>query len=84
MTLNRSTRKELIMVKNVGGIDRILRIVLGLSLAMLAATGVLGPWAWLGLVVMATGVFSFCGLYRLLGIRTCPVHTEAPADTTTK
>lgn len=84
MTLNRSTRKELIMVKNVGGIDRILRIVLGLSLAMLAATGVLGPWAWLGLVVMATGVFSFCGLYGLLGIRTCPVQTSAPADTTPK
>ena len=72
------------MVKNVGGIDRILRIVLGLSLALLAATGVLGPWAWLGLLVMATGVFGFCGLYRLLGMRTCPVPTNAPAHTNTK
>ena len=72
------------MVKNVGGIDRILRIVLGLSLAMLAATGVLGPWAWLGLLVMATGVFSFCGLYLLLGMRTCSLQTSAPADTNSK
>ena len=72
------------MVKNVGGIDRILRIVLGLSLAMLAATGVLGPWAWLGLLVMATGAFGFCGLYQLLGMRTCPLQTSAPADTNSK
>ena len=72
------------MVKNAGGIDRMVRIVLGLSLAILAATGVLGPWAWLGLLVMATGVFSFCGLYLLLGIRTCPLQADAPANSTPK
>lgn len=61
------------MKKNVGGIDRVLRIVAGLVLVVLAATNVIGPWGWLGLIVLATGVFSFCGAYTLLGINTCPI-----------
>ena len=62
------------MKKNVGGIDRILRIVAGLALVALAATGQVGTWGWLGLVVLATGVFSFCGAYTLLGVNTCKVR----------
>lgn len=63
------------MKKNVGGMDRMLRIVVGLVLTVLAATGVVGPWGWLGLIVLATGVFSFCGAYALLGLNTCPTQT---------
>ena len=60
------------MKANVGGIDRWIRIVLGLALIAWAATG--GPaWAWIGAVPLATGVFNFCLLYRLLGINTCPM-----------
>jgi hypothetical protein len=62
------------MRKNVGGMDRILRILAGLILIGLAATGKIGAWGWLGLIVLATGIFSFCGAYRLLGISTCPVQ----------
>jgi len=41
-----------------------------LALIAWAATG--GPaWAWIGAVPLATGVFNFCLLYRLLGINTC-------------
>jgi len=65
------------MTKNVGGIDRILRIVAGLALSGLAAMGLIGPWGWLGLVVLATGVFSFCMPYQLLGFSTCAVKTES-------
>ena len=65
------------MTKNVGGIDRILRIVAGLTLIVLAAMGTVGPWGWLGVVVLATGVFSFCGLYTVLGINTCPIDKSA-------
>jgi ABC-type branched-subunit amino acid transport system permease subunit len=61
------------MTANVGGIDRILRIVAGLALIALAATGVVGAWGYLGVIVLATGVFRFCGAYTLLGINTCPL-----------
>lgn len=59
------------MKANVGGIDKWLRILVGVALIAWAATG--GPvWAWLGVVILATGVFNFCLLYRVLGINTCP------------
>ena len=61
------------MKSNVGGIDRILRIVLGLVLIGLAATGTLGVWAWIGVVPLATAAFGFCPLYTMLGFSTCPV-----------
>ena len=61
------------MTANVGGIDRILRIVAGLALIALAATGVVGAWGYLGVIVLATGVFRFCGAYTLFGINTCPM-----------
>ncbi len=63
------------MTANVGGIDRVLRIVAGLALIALAATGVVGVWGYLGVIVLATGVFSFCGAYTLLGINTCPMKS---------
>ncbi len=59
------------MKANVGGIDKILRIVIGLALILWAVMG--GPvWAWIGVLPLATGLFSFCGLYAILGINTCP------------
>ena len=68
------------MKKNVGGIDRVLRIVVGLVLMALAAAGQIGAWGWLGIVVLATGVFSFCGAYTLIGVNTCPMKEEASPD----
>ena len=57
---------------NVGGIDRVLRIIAGLALL---AAGYLVPavgwWGLVGLVPLATGLFRFCPAYTLLGIRTC-------------
>lgn len=54
---------------NVGGIDRVLRILVGLGLAGWAATG--GPvWAWIGVVPLATGLVGFCPVYPLLGVST--------------
>jgi hypothetical protein len=68
------------MKKNVGGIDRILRIVVGIILSGLAAIGSIGPWGWLGLIVLGTGVFSFCMPYQLFGFSTCAVNSEPPVD----
>ena len=58
------------MQANVGGIDKWLRILVGLALIAWAVLG--GPvWAWIGVVPLATGLFNFCLLYRLFGINTC-------------
>lgn len=59
------------MTRNIGGIDRGLRIVGGLVLIGLAATGTTGAWAWLGVVPLATGLIGWCPPYSLLGISTC-------------
>lgn len=61
------------MKLNVGGIDRILRIVVGLVLIGLAATGTVGAWGWIGVVPLLTGSVGFCPLYPLLGMNTCPM-----------
>ena len=58
--------------RNVGGADRIVRIVLGL--AIMAVGAYYGSaWGALGIVVLATGIFRFCGLYPLIGVSTCRV-----------
>jgi hypothetical protein len=69
------------MKRNVGGLDRVLRIVIGLGLMALAATGQVGAWGWLGAIVLATGVLSFCGAYALIGANTCPVKSEVSPET---
>jgi len=59
------------MTQNIGNIERIIRIVGGLVLIALAATGTMGVWGWLGLVPLATGLTGWCPPYSLLGINTC-------------
>ena len=59
------------MKKNVGGIDRTLRIVLGLVLIGLAATGTVGLWGYIGVVPLLTGLVGWCPPYALLGWNTC-------------
>jgi hypothetical protein len=59
------------MIHNEGFVDRAIRVVLGL---VLLALMFVGPKTWIGivgLVPLLTGVFGFCPLYRLLGVRTC-------------
>ena len=59
------------MNKNVGTLDRSLRIGAGLILIALAATGTVGPWGWIGIVPLGTGLLSWCPAYTLFGIKTC-------------
>ena len=61
------------MRANVGGIDRIVRIAVGIALIawVLLANG--PTWAWVGVLPLVTGIFSFCGAYSLLGINTCKI-----------
>ena len=59
------------MKVNVGGTDRLLRVIAGLVLIGLTLMGIIGAWGWLGLILIATGLFSFCPAYSILGIKTC-------------
>lgn len=61
---------------NVGGTDRILRIVVGLVLILLVLTGQIGVWGWIGVVPLATGLFRMCPLYTVLGMNTCPMSQK--------
>jgi len=65
------------MQANVGGIDRILRIVAGLVLITLAATGTVGIWGWIGVVPLLTGLIRWCPLYPMLGINSCPTKKSS-------
>lgn len=59
------------MKTNVGTLDRSIRIIAGLVLIALAATGAVGAWGWIGVVPLATGALGWCPLYTVLGINTC-------------
>lgn len=59
------------MVANVGGLDRVLRAVLGIVLIALVFVGPQTPWGWIGLVPLLTAAVRFCPFYPLLGISTC-------------
>lgn len=69
------TNEEMIMC-NVGGIDRIFRVLIGLALLSLVFIGPQTPWGWIGLIPLVTAAFSFCPLYAIIGIKTCPVENK--------
>ena len=59
------------MTKNVGTVDRSVRIIVGLGVLSLAFIGPHTPWGYLGLVPLATGLIGWCPAYLPLGIKTC-------------
>lgn len=61
------------MKNNVGGIDKILRVVAGIVLIALAATNVIGVWGWIGVVPLLTGLIGWCPAYTLFGMNSCPM-----------
>ena len=60
------------MKTNEGVIDRSLRVIVGLVLIGLAATGTIGMWGYIGIIPLITGALGMCPIYSLLGINTCP------------
>jgi hypothetical protein len=66
------------MTRNVGTLDRILRVALGLALILgFVLNDTASPWRWLyllGVIPLATGLMGRCGVYSLLGISTCPTR----------
>lgn len=59
------------ITKNMGNTDRIIRFAVGALLIVLALTGTIGAWGWLGLILVGTAAINFCPAYRLLGFNTC-------------
>jgi hypothetical protein len=59
------------MSSNVGGIDRIVRILVGLVLIGLAVAGIFSPWGYIGAVPLLTGVIGWCPAYLPFGFKTC-------------
>lgn len=68
------------MKLNEGTVDRIIRVVAGIALLVLAFTVIQGGWAIaagiVGGVLLLTGAIGFCPLYRIFGLSTCPVNAR--------
>ncbi len=62
-----------LLAKNVGTLDRIVRIVAGVGLLAIAFTGPKSPWGFLGFIPLLTAFMGSCPLYSVLGISSCPV-----------
>lgn len=64
------------MKRNVGNVDRIIRIVAGV--AVIAAGLYFQSWLGvLGLIPIGTALIGFCPLYTLLGLNTCPAQDRS-------
>ncbi len=59
------------MKTNVGGMDRILRIVAGVALISQVFLGMSTLWGWVGVIPLLTGTIGFCPFYPLMGLNTC-------------
>ena len=59
------------MKSNVGGMDKILRIVAGLVLIGLGIAGIGAPWTFVGVIPLVTGLVGWCPLYLPFGISSC-------------
>lgn len=58
---------------NEGGVDRTLRVLVGLAGISLVFFGPKTAWGWIGLLPLLTGLAGTCPLYTLLGLSTCPM-----------
>ncbi len=61
---------------NVGGIDKIARISVGVLLIILAIMGIGSPWTWIGIVPLVTGLAGRCPAYSIFGINTCGIEKK--------
>lgn len=64
------------MNRNIGTIDRVLRILVGVVLIALAVNGTIGWWGWLGVIPLLTGLVRTCPAYSMLGVNTCGVKRK--------
>ncbi len=71
MTSNQCSTNQCSKMCNIGGVDRTLRIAIGVVLIGLAVSDTISWWGYLGVIPLLTGFFRFCPAYLPFGIRTC-------------
>ena len=59
------------MKRNIGNIERVIRVIVGAGILSLAFVGPQSLWALLGIVPILTGLIGWCPPYHLFGINTC-------------
>lgn len=59
------------LARNLGTLDRLARFAVGALLIVLALTGTIGVWGWIGAILVATAFMNFCPIYRIVGLKTC-------------
>jgi hypothetical protein len=68
------------MAKNVGGADRVIRLIVGIVLLALAIWYFGGAWQWVsgivGVILLLTSVVSFCPLWTLFRVNTAKHKAE--------
>lgn len=62
------------LAKNIGSVDKVVRIVAGIVLLGLGIAGPLGWWGLLGLIPLGTALLNTCPLYTILGVNTCGIR----------
>ncbi|MCU0648010.1 MAG: DUF2892 domain-containing protein [Gemmatimonadaceae bacterium] len=62
------------MTRNVGTIDRIVRLAIAAMVLPFAFIGPATPWAFLGVIPLVTGLIGSCPLYSVLGFSSCPMR----------
>ncbi|MCB1859039.1 MAG: DUF2892 domain-containing protein [Gammaproteobacteria bacterium] len=65
------------MKNNVGKVDRIVRVILGVLLIGNVFYALQNPIGWVGVILLVTGIFGICPLYSLLGINTKSIGEKA-------
>lgn len=63
--------------RNLGTLDRALRIIIGLVLIALVFVGPQTSLGWIGVIPLVTALIGWCPLYRLVGLRTCAVPKQS-------
>ena len=84
MTLHTPTSGGAVMTCNVGGVERPIRIVVGIVVIAVGAFGSLPPAATaialvVGTIALVTGAIGYCPLWALLGLNTCPAQPPRKA-----
>ena len=64
------------MEKNVGSLDKVVRVVVGIALIAMVFVGPQTAWGWIGVIPLVTAALSWCPLYTPLGITTCPTAAK--------
>lgn len=74
--VDKSLKGGTAMNANVGTIDRVIRVILGVALIAATLAQIIGPWGWIGIIPLGTAAIGFCPAYRLFGLSSCAARTR--------